>query len=255
MISIITVCYNNLQELKETVSSVLAQNCSEYELVIVDGGSDKELIDYLSIIVTENKNRKINVISEPDRGPYDAMNKGLLKVTGSHVIFMNSGDTFHDVSDIESYLSYTDDFDIIYGDFHANRGGVLYHRKSKLPCYFETDFKYMGFCHQSVAVSTKLFESGIGCEPFSPFYKIAADFNFMYPILQDVNIKKKYLDKSTSNFLVGGISDSQRLNSLLEHLYIYRTYNPITKRCLLAWSFLFLKEFVKGPIRRAVRKK
>ena len=89
-ISIITISYNNLEGLKRTVPSVLSQTYNDYEYIVVDGGSNdgsKEYLESKSALITR-------WISEPDKGIYNAMNKGIAMATGEYCIFMNSGDHF-----------------------------------------------------------------------------------------------------------------------------------------------------------------
>lgn len=103
-ISIITINYNHKSGLERTMKSVLSQDCSGFEYVIVDGGStdgSKEAI----INHEPNPNILFKWVSEPDGGIYDAMNKGLRMSTGDYVLFLNSGDIFdssHILSDVQS---------------------------------------------------------------------------------------------------------------------------------------------------------
>ncbi len=89
-ISIITVCFNNLENLKATLDSIHAQDLLPFEVIVVDGGSKDGTPEYLSTL-----NRTyVKWISGPDHGPYDAMNKGVKLATGDGLYFLNSGDYF-----------------------------------------------------------------------------------------------------------------------------------------------------------------
>ena len=92
MISIITINYNNLSGLIKTVNSVKSQISKSYEHIIIDGGSIDGSFDY----ILANKSLFSNWVSERDSGIYDAMNKGILFSKGTHVLFLNSGDTLYD---------------------------------------------------------------------------------------------------------------------------------------------------------------
>lgn len=111
LISIITINYNNLAGLIKTVESVLNQSNLGYEFIVIDGGSKDGSKEYL----IENSNQIDYWVSEPDRGVYNAMNKGLLQSTGDYVIFMNSGDVFHDKYVLSNFCDKANGEDLIYG--------------------------------------------------------------------------------------------------------------------------------------------
>src|SRR5512145_3080868 len=91
-ISIITVNLNNSIGLERTISSVVNQNFCDFEYIIIDGARTE---GRLNVIKRYNERLKF-WISEPDKGIYDAMNKGLLKATGDYLLFLNSGDFLYD---------------------------------------------------------------------------------------------------------------------------------------------------------------
>jgi len=96
-ISVITVCYNNLEGLKRTLPSVATQTYDDYEMIVIDGGSTDGSKEYIQSI------ERIDYwVSEPDRGIYHAMNKGIDAAHGEYCIFMNSGDTFFSSQALEN---------------------------------------------------------------------------------------------------------------------------------------------------------
>lgn len=95
--SIITVCYQAAPLLEKTFQSVFTQTCKDYEYIVVDGGST----DGTMALLQRYANKIDQVISEPDRGLYDAMNKGLAKATGSYVWFINAGDCLYAADTLE----------------------------------------------------------------------------------------------------------------------------------------------------------
>jgi glycosyltransferase involved in cell wall biosynthesis len=97
IITVITVCYNEQEKIAETIHSVLAQMNPEVEYVIVDGASTDKTLDVINRIVetVPQYQDSVRIISEPDCGIYDAMNKGIDMATGAYVIFINSGDILH----------------------------------------------------------------------------------------------------------------------------------------------------------------
>lgn len=123
-ISIITVCYNAAAELEETILSVINQTFQDYEYIIIDGGSKDGTLD----IINKYKDKITFWISEPDKGIYDAMNKGLNYASGEWINFMNAGDIFTNNNVLTQIFSYTYQKDIkfLYSDnFYRQKNGKL----------------------------------------------------------------------------------------------------------------------------------
>lgn len=114
-VSIITVCYNSSATIRDTIESVLSQSYKNIEYIIVDGASKDSTIEILS----EYQGRISKVISEPDKGIYDAMNKGVAASTGEFVGILNSDDIFFDVDAVKNLVSFLEgrpDIDASYAD-------------------------------------------------------------------------------------------------------------------------------------------
>ena len=114
-ISIITINYNDKIGLSKTINSVLNQSWQKFEFIVIDGGSNDGGLE----VIEQNKDKIDYWVSEPDKGVYNAMNKGIKVAKGEYLIFMNSGDTFYDdnvLEKIENQL--TAEFDIYYGDYY-----------------------------------------------------------------------------------------------------------------------------------------
>ena len=112
-ISIITVVYNSEKYIRRTIESIVGQDYPGVEYIVIDGKSK----DTTMQIVNEYRDRIAVVVSEPDKGLYDAMNKGLRLATGSYVLYINSGDALSSptlLSDI--FNNVPADSDVIYGD-------------------------------------------------------------------------------------------------------------------------------------------
>ena len=113
-LSIITITYQAEQYLERTIQSILVQgNRTDIEYIIIDGASKDGTLG-----IIEHYREHIDVfISEPDRGIYDAMNKGIQKATGDYLIFMNAGDTFADNNTVKHIIeSMHHQPDVIVGD-------------------------------------------------------------------------------------------------------------------------------------------
>ena len=113
-ISVVTVCYNAVNDIEKTILSVINQTYPNIEYLIIDGGSKDGTMD----IVNKYKDKIDVIVSEPDKGIYDAMNKGIDRATGDWINFMNAGDCFYNNVALESVFprNYESvNFDILYG--------------------------------------------------------------------------------------------------------------------------------------------
>jgi glycosyltransferase involved in cell wall biosynthesis len=111
-LSIITINYNNLEGLKRTYESVVSQTCQDFEWIIIDGGSTDGSKDFIE----EHQAQFAYWCSEPDKGIYNAMNKGIVKATGEYLQFLNSGDNLVDDKVIEEFLALGWEEDVVSGD-------------------------------------------------------------------------------------------------------------------------------------------
>lgn len=148
-ISIITICYNAASDLEKTIKSVRAQVFNDYEYIIVDGGSK----DVTSEIIKSNADVITKWVSEPDKGIYDAMNKGIKMATGDWVIMMNAGDIFADPDVLQNVFSHVipDNITFLYGDtLSRQKNGKLLRRI--------TSWKDGNINHQAVIYRRQLHE-------------------------------------------------------------------------------------------------
>jgi glycosyltransferase involved in cell wall biosynthesis len=200
-ISVITVAYNNKTGLEETIKSVINQTYKNIEFIIIDGGSNdgsKELL--------ENYSSKINFgVSEPDKGIYNAMNKGIAEATGDYLIFMNSGDRFSSYDILEKIAPSFGNEDIVYGNAYyelENRKKYEYKIPSKITI---GSLLKEPICHQSAFFRKDLFDKyGM----YDEKNKIASDWTFMMDIFVRHNISQKYINEFISIFEKTGISNT-----------------------------------------------
>ena len=111
-ISVVTVCFNAVETIESTIKSVIQQTYDNIEYIIIDGASTDGTLD----IINNYNDRIACCLSEPDKGIYDAMNKGIKMATGEWINFMNSGDMFYKNSVLSEVALKLKDGDIIYGD-------------------------------------------------------------------------------------------------------------------------------------------
>lgn len=120
MISIVTATYNSAATVGSTIESVLAQTYKDIEYIIVDGGSTDGTMDIVKAH-EPNFNGRMCYVSEPDRGIYDAMNKGFNMATGDIIGILNSDDHYTTNDVLETVVSEIDGYDAVYADIHFVR--------------------------------------------------------------------------------------------------------------------------------------
>ena len=125
-LSIITVNYNNREGLARTARSVVEQTFSDFEWIVVDGGSTDGSVG----VIQEYADCIAWSVSEPDGGIYEAMNKGLDMASGEYVQFLNSGDSFIDQTVLERVFDDQDLSDVNYGDQWCLSGGKVVEKRS-----------------------------------------------------------------------------------------------------------------------------
>lgn len=111
-ISVVTVCYNAADTIEKTMLSVLNQTYHDIEYIIIDGGSTDGTVE----IIRKYADRIAYWVSEPDKGIYDAMNKGIKVATGEWINFMNAGDSFVNSNVLDRLMNFHKDGLILYGN-------------------------------------------------------------------------------------------------------------------------------------------
>lgn len=147
-ISVITICYNCKNDIEETILSVVNQTYPNVEYIVVDGGS----YDGTMEIINKYRDKIDILISEPDNGIFDAMNKGIKHSTGIWVNFMNAGDKFYDLATLNDIFGNYDYFDVsvLYGNTF-NDGSIQNPDKLEV-------LRHGGImaCHQSIFYNREL---------------------------------------------------------------------------------------------------
>jgi glycosyltransferase involved in cell wall biosynthesis len=219
--SIITITYNAEAFLERTIRSIEAQDCQDFEYIVVDGASKDGTLE----IIKQNKTIITNWISEPDKGLYDAMNKGLHLAQSDFVWFMNAGDEITDFQAITKLKNLINEqIDVLYGDsFFVNNAGEKLGLRSqitphKLPQNLKwQDMQYgMLVCHQAFIVRRNI----------TPFYienNLSADVDWEIMSLKRSR-KSVFVDFVLANYLVGGISNKQLKRSLLDRYTVLKNH-------------------------------
>lgn len=235
-ITIITVCYNAESVIEDTIRSILGQTYSNVEFIVIDGGSKDATIS----IINKYYNRISKVLSEPDNGIYDAMNKGIALATGDYINFMNAGDTFYSDNVLVKVAEKTCGIDVLFGDKAIVKDGVVYRDRAK-PFYEHLPLHHsMGFNHQCTFVKTELAKK----YPFDQRYKLAADYNMIIELYRH-SCTFMQLDLIVANFDLKGVSNTNQYLHLYERLMIDCPNKPLInslkahchvyKRKLVCW--------------------
>jgi glycosyltransferase involved in cell wall biosynthesis len=216
-LSVITIVYNNVRHIERTILSVINQTYTNIEYILVDGFSTDGTLE----IVQQYTSQIETLISEKDKGIYDAMNKGLAVAKGDYVIFMNSGDEFYSSDTVDKVFATANDADIYYGETEMidEAGNSLGQRRHKAPEQFTwRHFKYgMSISHQAIYIKRSL------TQPYDPQYQLSADIDW---ILQAAKKAKKIVNvhQYVAKYLVGGMSKKKHKQSLAERFAIMRKH-------------------------------
>jgi glycosyltransferase involved in cell wall biosynthesis len=180
--SVITVCYNAQATIEDTIQSVIAQTYHHVEYIIVDGASKDRTLS----IINRYRDRIATVVSEPDKGLYDAMNKGLRLATGDYVCFLNAGDSFHEDDTLQQMVhtlrELTELPDVLYGETELvdAEGHFVRMRRLQAPEHLTwRSFRHgMLVCHQAFFAKRTL------AEPYDLSYRFSADFDWCIRIMK-----------------------------------------------------------------------
>ena len=242
-ISIITTTYNSKDTIASTIESVMNQNYPDIDYWIIDGGSTDGTLDIVNDYQQQYPYR-INCISEPDKGMYDAMNKGINHCSGDVVGLLNSDDFFTS-DDIISKIAeaFTEDIDAVYGDIHfirkENPHKCTRYYSSKIWRPGMLRFGFMP-AHPTFYVRRSIYMAhGL----YSLDYRIASDYDMMVRLFYANRIKAKYLPYDFVTMRQGGLSTQGAKSRLIlnkEDIKACRRYGMKTN-----YAFISCKYFKK----------
>lgn len=240
--TVITVCRNDLQNLQRTAGSVLGQVNADFEWRVVDGASTDGTANWLSTL----QDPRLKWTSAPDRGLFDAMNSGIETTHGEYLIFMNSGDQFHD----DAVLSRTDQAltsssqtpAFAYGDtVDVTAGGQRLPRQARS---HETVHRGMFAQHQAMFFRRSALRYDLS-------YPLTADYGFVARTLeqaQQAGLPVLRLPFAVCLFLLGGLNEQRRFLALKED---YRCRRTVMKLPATTCAALYGAHWVHSVMKRS----
>lgn len=220
--SIITINRNNAAGLGQTISSVLAQSCTDYEYIIVDGASTDTSVDVIVELCSGRAN--VRWVSEPDSGIYNAMNKGVAMACGEYVLFLNSGDTFAGNEVMSAMDSETGVEEIVIGRVNVVKEGKIV---STSPVLSNDDLTlyniYLrGIPHQAAFIKRDLL---VRC-PYDESLKINSDWKFFVQEIVLDGVSVKTVPVIIADYDGEGISSTNMDMLLAEREKVFREIVP-----------------------------
>ena len=196
ILSIITINYNDVKGLKKTINSVFAQTFTQYEYIVIDGGSADDSKEYIE----QCTGKLAYWVSEKDGGIFNAMNKGIAKAQGDYLLFLNSGDYLHDNEVLDKVFATHTREDIIYGNVIWQPGN--YNGVYPDSLTFE-HFINNTLPHQGSFIKKELFNT-VGL--YDEQYAINSDWSFFLLAVYKFNCSYRHIDLIISYCNTDGIS-------------------------------------------------
>lgn len=248
MFSLLTVCLNPGNKLRESVESALAQTCGDFEIIIKDGGSKDGSLDSIRDLLQDPR---IKLFTEKDSSIYDAMNQAVSHARGKYVFFLNCGDLLYDTTVLEKVKEKALELEeadpkarmVLYGNVFSSKNQVWITSPPGITgftCYRNVP------CHQACFYSTDLCRE----KPFEPKYKIRGDYEHFLWCFYRGGAKMHYLDLPVASYEGGGYSETKEnlKRSKREHKEITEMY--MAKGELLKYRTIMA--LTLAPLRRAL---
>jgi len=240
--SIITATYNSQNTIADAINSVASQSYENIEHIIIDGASTDNTIS----IINEVKGKVSKVISEPDEGIYDALNKGIKNSTGDVIVFLHADDIFAENTIIEkaAKLFSEKQTDSIYGDLQyvakEDTNKIIRYWKSGEYTFAKLKKGWMP-PHPTFFVKKKIYEN-LGV--FDTNFRIAADYDIILRFLGKHKISTAYLPTVMIKMRIGGESNKSIKNILKK---MKEDVKALKKNNLGGWQTVLMKNITKIP--------
>lgn len=216
VLSIITINYNNAAGLQKTIDSVVKQSIKNFEYIVIDGGSADA-----SIEIIKNAAGKIDYwVSEPDRGIYHAMNKGVAKANGKYILFVNSGDMLIEDTILKEIISCLSGEEIIYGDYEVRAPDKTWVKR------YPDTLSFTHFIHDSIAHSAAAFIKRTAfageLSVYDETLKIVSDWKWYLSGIFKYNYAYKHIPKVIGVFDFTGTSATNQALIMKEKAQVFK---------------------------------
>ena len=247
--SVVTITYNAAAVLRPTLDSVMMQDYPNVEHLIIDGASTDETLAiakaYQRLSDEAENGHVVKIQSEPDKGLYDAMNKGLRLATGDYIVFMNAGDRFPEADTLDKVMlaAVVGDGEerpaVLFGntDIIDDKGNFLYHRRLSPPERLTwRSFRYgMVVCHQAFYARIDIARS----LPYDTTFHYSADVDWCIRVMKEgerQHLLLRNIHAVVANYMEEGQTTIHHKDSLKERFEVMRRhYGLLTTVLLHAW--------------------
>lgn len=241
-ISIITVTYNAASVLKRTLNSVKAQSWQQIEHLIIDGASKDETVSMAETYKAQCP-YEVVILSEPDKGLYDAMNKGLRLATGDYLVFLNAGDTLHAADTLETIVRSAQPLPgVLYGDtaITDEQGKFLHLRRLRPPkkLTWKSFRQGMLVCHQAFYALTDIAKN----LPYDPRYRYSADVDWCIRVMKEAQKRQLPLVNTQAilaDYQEEGQTTIHHRDSLKERFDVMRRHYGLFSTVIMHIWFVF----------------
>lgn len=241
-ISIITVTYNAASVLKRTLDSVKAQSWQQIEHLIIDGASKDETVSMAETYKAQCP-YEVVILSEPDKGLYDAMNKGLRLATGDYLVFLNAGDTLHAADTLETIVRSAQPLPgVLYGDtaITDEQGNFLHLRRLRPPkkLTWKSFRQGMLVCHQAFYALTDIAKD----LPYDPRYRYSADVDWCIRVMKEAQKRQLPLVNTQAilaDYQEEGQTTIHHRDSLKERFDVMRRHYGLFTTVIMHVWFVF----------------
>lgn len=230
--SIVIATYNCGQKVENTLRSILSQNKELFELIVVDGASTDDTLDFLRKYEAD-----LTLISEKDKGVYDAFNKGIDLAEGKYIYFIGAGDCLRPnvLEQVRELLPPEENPAFVYGSCYLVKRNVVWSGRE----FDISDLICENICHQAVFYHRSLF-AVVG--KYELRYKVFADWFFNFRCFARREISKQYISCVIADYEEGGLSAELGSDSAFK-----RDFPSLVKRHLGVSSYLKCKAFMTSP--------
>jgi glycosyltransferase involved in cell wall biosynthesis len=222
-LSLITVCFNAEKLIEETLQSAINQSFKNFELVIVDGGSKDKTLEKIEAF----KPYIGSLISEKDKGIYDAMNKGIKAAKGEYVYFLNAGDSFYHKDVLQDIFGNPAlaNADLIYGKVETKNEPTGVNYITGKPVDFPMFYSHYPICHQATFAKRTLFnEVGL----FNIEYSLVADGEWFIRVFKSVQTEKVFTDTIVAYYDIQGATYHKRMKGYREYIEVGFKHFPLS---------------------------